>query len=83
MDIKGYVNPRSLGNNEPNQFLKLDLFIEDELWAKFIDKNGKAVLRTWDVTWMFRVMCRAEDIEKGTARFDVKLGSKNVKLRGY
>jgi hypothetical protein len=51
-DINGYVNPRSLGNDEPNQFLKLDIFFEQELWDKYIaNKNTKRRdLYTWDAT---------------------------------
>jgi hypothetical protein len=35
-DIKGYVNPRSFGNTEPNEFLHMDIFFEQELWDRYI-----------------------------------------------
>jgi hypothetical protein len=41
MDIKGYVNPRSLGNTDPNDFLNMDIFIEDALWEKYINKKTR------------------------------------------
>jgi hypothetical protein len=51
-DIKGYVNPRSLGNDEPQQFLHMDIFFEQELWDEYIvNKNTKRRdLYTWDAT---------------------------------
>jgi hypothetical protein len=53
-DIKGYVNPRSLGNNEPNQLLRMDIFFEQELWDKYIDNkdNDRRDLYTWDATML-------------------------------
>jgi len=51
-DIKGYVNPRSLGNNEPQQFLQMDIFFEQELWDRYIDNKNemRRDLYTWDAT---------------------------------
>lgn len=51
-DIKGYVNPRSLGNDEPQQFLHVDIFFEQELWDKYIANTNtkRRDLYTWDVT---------------------------------
>jgi hypothetical protein len=51
-DIKGYVNPRSFGNTEPNEFLHMDIFFEQELWDRYIaNKNTiRRDLYTWDAT---------------------------------
>jgi hypothetical protein len=83
MDIKGYVNPRSLGNTEPNDFLKMDVFIEDALWEKYINKKNSAEGRTWDVVWMMKMFCSGPDIQQDKARFIVYLGGKKVTLRAY
>jgi len=51
-DLKGYVNPRSLGNNEPNQLLHKDIFFEEELWDKYIANKDtrRRDLHIWDAT---------------------------------
>lgn len=58
MDIPGYVNPRSLGNNEPAEALHTDLFIDQALWDKHIAHADPRVrdLYTWDAT--FAAICR-------------------------
>jgi hypothetical protein len=51
-DIKGYVNPRSLGNNEPQELLHMDIFFEQALWDRYIEDKDKERrdLYTWDAT---------------------------------
>lgn len=51
-DINGYVNPRSLGNTEPNDFLHMDIFFEEALWDKYIANKDarRRDLYTWDAT---------------------------------
>jgi hypothetical protein len=44
-DIKGYVNPRSFGNTEPNEFLHMDIFFEQELWDRYIATDPAHNLR--------------------------------------
>jgi len=77
------VNPRSLGNTEPNDFPKMDIFIEDVLWEKHVNKKNSAEVRTWDIVWMMTRFCGGADIQQDKARFSVYFGSKNVTLRAY
>jgi hypothetical protein len=83
MDINGYVNPRSLGNTEPNHFLQMDIFIEDALWEKYVNEKDYAKGRTWDVVWMMKMLCSGPAIQQDKARFIVYFGGKKVMLRAY
>jgi hypothetical protein len=49
-DLDGYINPRSLGNNEPNNAFRMDVFFERALWDKYIDNKNtrRRDLCTWD-----------------------------------
>ncbi len=49
-DIPGYINPRTLGNDEPHRILQMDIFFEQELWDRYIaNKNSsRRDLYTWD-----------------------------------
>jgi len=53
-DIEGYVNPRSLGNDEPQQFLHMDIFFEQEMWDKYIENKNtrRRDLYIWDATFI-------------------------------
>lgn len=82
MNIKGYVNPRELGNEEPNQFLGMDIFVEQLLWDKHIAGKHEKV-RTWDVVWMMRMHCSSVAIQHGKAEFPVYLGRRKMSLRAY
>jgi hypothetical protein len=83
MHIKGYVKTRSLGNTEPNDFLEMDIFIEDALWEKYINKKNSTEGRIWDVVWMMKMFCSGPDIQQDKARLIVYLGGKKVTLRAY
>jgi hypothetical protein len=85
MNIPGYVNPREIGNSEPNEFFKMDIFIEQSVWDKYIaisgvknvnttkhDKKDAEATRTWDVCWMLANYCSGKAIEEGTATFPVE-----------
>jgi hypothetical protein len=94
-NINGYVNPRSLGNDEPNQALTQDIFFEQVLWDKYIASKKTATqnLRTWDATVavMMRLsgLSRAgaltqEQMHQGVPLGPIKIGSHApCKLRVY
>ena len=54
MNIPGYVNPRETGNSEPNQMFRMDIFIENALWDKYIAHSNEREqnARTFDVCSM-------------------------------
>jgi hypothetical protein len=83
-NLTGYVNPREIGNDEPNQNLGMDIFLEQELWDKYIaGEQHKA--RTWDVVWMMRTGCSgpAGIMQSGGQNFQVVLKRKELTLRVY
>jgi hypothetical protein len=85
MNLPGYVNPREIGNSEPNEFFKMDIFIEQSLWDKYIshlnqrDQNA----RTYDVCSMLLFHYHGERggkaIEAGTATYPVEFVMKEGK----
>lgn len=78
MNIPGYVNPREIGNKEPNELFHMDVFIEDALWKKYVSHPNQQEqnLRTFDVCSMLLHTHRGERggraIENGTARYEVE-----------
>jgi hypothetical protein len=87
MDIKGYVNPRSLGNTEPNEFFGFDIFIEEELWQRYVNNKHEAVrnTRTYDICSMLRFGCLGgpASIQRKEQTFKVFLKGKEMTLRAY
>jgi len=89
MDIEGYVNPRSLGNDEPNRFLQADIFIEQVLWDRYVAHKKdvhRQNVKTWDVTFMTAMACRGAsgDMLRRGIEFECKIGHhKPCVLRAY
>ena len=89
MDLNGYVNPRSLGNSEPNQMFGMDIFIEHELWEKYIDHKAAATrdLRTYDVCWMLISQCHGRppryEERRNFVYHATKYGNKKLTLCAY
>jgi hypothetical protein len=86
MDIKGYVNPRSLGNTEPNQMFGMDIFIETELWEKYVAHKNEAKrnTRTYDICCMLTFGTSGPaSIQEKEREFKVFLKGKEVSLRAY
>jgi len=86
MEIKGYVNPRSLGNTEPNELFGMDVFFEDSLWQKYLDKGTATTVRVWDTCFMLRNMCSPYAIRDGGSTFLVHYpitAKKPTKLKAY
>jgi|SRR5882762_9237658 len=86
MDIKGYMNPRSLGNTEPNQMFGMDIFIEEQLWQKYVDHKEEAIrnTRTYDICWMLRCGTTSPaSIREKEQTFKVSLKGKEMTLRVY
>jgi hypothetical protein len=87
-ELVGYVNPRSLGNSEPQEFFGMDLFFEQGLWDKYIfHKNPHTRdTRTWDVCWMLRTFCAGPPQYSNRRTFPYcasKYGNKEIKLCVY
>jgi hypothetical protein len=89
MDMAGYINPRSIGNKEPNELFGMDIFIEDAVWKEYVaDRNIKTQnTRTWDICWMLRASCSSPaTIQRAGSEgveFRVILQRKEVVLRAY
>lgn len=81
-DLSGYVNPRSLGNYEPNQALGMDLFFEQALWDKYIaNKNTRRRdLYTWDAMAPFCMRATMGRIVDHEPMPDLTITSYQVKI---
>jgi hypothetical protein len=88
-DIRGYINPRSLGNNEPNKFFGFDIFIAQDLWDNYVahKRQGIQNTRTWDICWMLRSLCPSPAAIARSGKegclFQVSLKNKTMTLRAY
>ena len=40
MEMKGHVNPRSSGINDPMEYLGFDIHIKYDLWDEFVDDEN-------------------------------------------
>ena len=84
MEIKGYVNPRSLGNSEPNALFGMDVFFEEQLWEKYIAHKDEVTRDThvYDVCWMLRCGTNGPaSIQQREQTFKVFLNGKETTLR--
>jgi len=78
MNLPGYVNPRELGNEEPNRLFRMDIFIENDLWNRYISHPNQREqnARTYDVCSMllhnFRGELGGRAIEADKARYEVE-----------
>jgi hypothetical protein len=78
MNLPGYVNPREIGNSEPNEMFRMDIFIEDSLWNKYISYPNvrEQSARTFDVCSMLLHTHHGEHggraIEAGQAFYQVE-----------